>query len=125
MSRFRIPAPGELRNRVAVQSRNQGQDAAGGAVDTWSDLFSASARIDILSGRELLAAQAVNAEITAEIWMRWRPELRNPVEAARARIVTHDGRIFSVLAAFDPENERHRWLVCRCSEGVVRQEAMS
>ena len=125
MSRFRIPAPGELRNKVNFQSRTEGQDSAGGIIDTWATQFSGAARIDILSGRELLAAQVVNAAITAEIWVRWRPELRKPAEAARYRILTEiDGRIFSVLASFDPENERHRWLVCQCSEGLIRQEAI-
>lgn len=125
MSRFRIPAPGELRNRVLFQTRTEGKDAAGGVINTWATQFSAGARIDILSGRELLAAQVVNAETTAEIWIRWRPQLRNPVEAARYRIVTEIGsRVFSILASFDPENERHRWLVCRCSEGVIKQESV-
>lgn len=58
---------GKLRHLVAIQSRDSGQDAAGGQLDTWSALATAYAGPRALSGRELESAQSVNNEIS-HVW---------------------------------------------------------
>lgn len=120
MSRFRVPEPGELKKRVTFCARQPGRDAAGGVAYSWSDAFSAWAKLDPLSGRELLAAQAVHAEITTEIWVRYRPALSDPQAAAALRI-RYQGRYYNILSVIDVE-ERHQWVVCQCSAGVTEME---
>lgn len=117
MSRFRIPEPGELKKRVTFVVRQPGRDSAGGVAYSWSDTFTASAKVDPLSGRELLAAQAVHAEITTEIWVRYRPALSDPLAAAAMRI-RYKGRYYNILSVIDVD-ERHQWVVCQCSVGVA------
>lgn len=121
MSAFHPPESGELRRRVTFQARSVGQDSAGGLLATWYDAFTVYAKIDPLSGRELLAAQVVHAETTHEVWVRYRAELANPATATRYRI-TLGTRVFNILGALDLE-ERRQWIVCQCSEGLIDQES--
>ena len=121
MSAFVMPAPGELRRRVTLQQRIQGQDAAGGILATWADLATVSAKVDQLTGRELLAAQAVHAEITLEVTVRWRPELADPRTAARYR-VRYGTRTLSIHGVIDID-DRRQYVVLQCAEGVIDQES--
>lgn len=116
-----MPAPGELRRRVTLQQRTQGQDAAGGILATWADLAEVSAKVEPLTGRELLAAQAVHAEITLDVIVRWRPELASPRTAARYRI-RYGTRTLSIHGVIDID-DRRQYVVLQCAEGVIDQES--
>lgn len=121
MSAHKLPDPGELRRRVTFQQRTAGQDAAGGILAGWADAFGAFAKVDPLTGRELLAAQAVHAEITVEVYVRWRPELADPRTAARYRIL-YGTRRLNILSVIDIDDRRH-FVVLQCSEGLFDQES--
>jgi SPP1 family predicted phage head-tail adaptor len=110
--------PGELKRRITFQTRATGRDGAGGVLDAWTDAFTVWAAIKPLSGRELIAAQTVNAEISHDVTVRWRTELDNPRAAAAYRI-TYGARVFNVLSVRD-EKEGRQWVVCQCSEGLVQ-----
>lgn len=79
---------GKLRRRVLIQKRVVTQDTFKQQVTNWLDfLTSVPADIQSLSGRELLAAQAVNAEVTHQIVLRFHPLLVDPVQNAALRVV--------------------------------------
>ena len=107
---------GDLRDRVTLQTRTIAQDAAGQPIDTWVTLFTGWAEIDSLTGRELMAAQAVQSSVTHEIHMRYRTEFANPNAVANMRAV-YGTRVFNIHAALD-QNERRRMIVLLAEEGL-------
>ena len=69
------------------------------------------AYVEPLSGRELFAAQQVNAETTTRITIRYVSGI-----TAAMRIV-HEDVVYNIQSIIDPEM-RHAWLIMMCSSGV-------
>lgn len=94
---------GQYRHRVDIQDWLEVRDpATGGFVEQWVTVFEkVPARIAPASGREFLAAAAIQSEVIARIVIRQRPGLK-----ARQRIL-HNGDIYNVEAWLpDPESGR-------------------
>ncbi len=107
---------GQLRNRITIQQRVTQQDAAGQPVDSWVTLFTCWADVSPLTGRELLAAAAVQSSVTHAITVRYRPEFAVPKDVARMRVV-FSGRYFNIHAALN-QDERNRVVILRSEEGL-------
>jgi SPP1 family predicted phage head-tail adaptor len=67
--------------------------------------------INPLAGRELELAQAINAEVTHQVTLRYRPGV------TVAHRLVYQGRIFNITNVLDVET-RHRTLELACSEGL-------
>lgn len=106
-----ILRPGELNRRIKLQQRSTTKTDAGTEQTTWSDVATVWANVQPLSGRELMAAAAVNAEVTHLIVIRYRPGV-----TARMRAV-YGTRIFDINAVIEPEMA-HVSLELMCTEGV-------
>ena len=104
-------ASGDLDRRVSVQQRGSNVDANGQQSMVWTELFSSWANIAPMGGTEMLAAQAINAESTHNVVMRWRPNV-----TAGMRLV-YQGRVFNILNIND-QNMAHQILELTCSEGL-------
>lgn len=102
---------GALRNQISIETKTISTDAYGGTVETWNDICAAWAAIEPLQGRELVSAQAVNAETTVKITMRYRSGMTTD------KRIVHAGKYYNVLSVLDVEN-RHQQLICLCSEGL-------
>lgn len=107
---------GALGQRITLQQRSLAQDATGGQLTTWTDVATVWAEVMPLSGRELIAAQAVASETSHQITLRWQPVFADPKTITAMRVVYH-GRHFNIGAAIN-EDERNRTLVLLVSEGV-------
>lgn len=112
-----------LDKRVLIQapSKPGAQDAAGQPVADWVDVFTEGdhkvfAAINPLKGRELIAAQAEQSEVSHKITVRYRSQLANPLEVAKMRAVFGE-RVFNISAAIN-RNESGRWVDLMCSEGL-------
>jgi SPP1 family predicted phage head-tail adaptor len=103
---------GDLQRQVTIQTRTATQDTFGQQSVAWTDMVATWAAIEPLSGRELLAAEAVAAEVTHQVVIRYRTGI-----SAANRIV-YQGRIFDVHSVID-ENMNHRKIVLLCSEGLT------
>jgi SPP1 family predicted phage head-tail adaptor len=108
---------GELRHRIAFQKRNASLDAFGGQLSTWSTIATVWADIRPMSGRELLAAQAINIDISHTVEIRYQLQFAGPKAVAAMRILYGD-RIFNIHSSIDPD-ERHKTLELGCSEGLT------
>jgi len=112
---------GDLRRRVNIQTRSSGIDSHGQQQTTWADLLtSVPADIQSLSGRELLAAQAVNTEITHTVVLRYHASLADPVAVAAMRCVYVNAgvtRLFNVASAINVD-ERNRTIELWAGEGL-------
>lgn len=108
-----------LRHRVDIQDVTHPQNPETGAFsEVWATILSSEevedgvpAEIVDLSGRELLAAAAEQADITTRIVMRYRPDVR-----ARMRIV-HDGLAYNIRSVVT-DAKRAVQLTLMCTSGV-------
>ena len=110
-----------MRHRIQFQRQVQTQDPdTGEMVTTWEAvLFSGRADLpaEVLTGpgRELIAADATQAETTARINCRWFPVERLELYTWR---VTWDGRVYNITSAETDATARREWRL-RCSDGLT------
>ena len=103
---------GELRRRVSIQQRDATQDTFGQQATSWTDLYTnVPVAIQALSGRELLAAQAVNSEVSHNINLRYLAGI-----TANMRIL-YGTRIFNITAVMNID-ERNKELMLQAAEGL-------
>lgn len=101
---------GNLQHRVRVQQIATAQDAFGQPGATWTDVFTQWASVEDLTGRELEAAQAIQAEVSTRITMRWRNGVNPQMRAVWGT------KIYNILAVLDPTG-RHRVMYLMCERG--------
>ncbi len=63
---------GDLRHRVTIQQLTTTRDAEGVTTETWTNVATVWAAVEPLQGREYFQAQAVNAEVTTRVRIRYR-----------------------------------------------------
>lgn len=111
---------GQYRHRIDIQDWTEIRDPdTGGFTEAWVTVFEGvPARIVPSSGREFLAAAAIQSEIIGRIVIRARPGLK-----AKQRIL-HKGQNGEVLATYNvhawlPDQESGRdYVSCPVSTGV-------
>lgn len=112
---------GDLRRRISFQKRTSTLDSYGQQSTTWIDvLTNVPAAIEGLGGSERLAAQAINAEATHTVTVRYHDKLADPIATASMRIVYVSGaltRLFNI-ASVQNIDERNRVIRMTCSEGL-------
>jgi SPP1 family predicted phage head-tail adaptor len=112
---------GDLRRRVSIQTRNTVQDAYGQQVVVWTDyLTGIPSMIEALSGREIIAAQAISVDVTHQITIRYSSLLADPVAVAAMRVVYVNAgitRYFNISAAMNFD-ERNKMIVLLAAEGL-------
>ena len=126
-------AAGRLRHRVTIEAltvsvldgidsdssatdglTDTDPDADGTQSETWADAYGRliSAEISPLSGRELLAADAVQGKVSTRIRMRHRPGLRPSMR------VVHRGIVYNIEAVVPDPESGTGWVTLLCSSGV-------
>ena len=104
---------GRLRHRVDVDELVVSQDSDGALVEDWVRFASrVPAEVTALSGRELIAAQAVQSRVSTRIVMRHLPGL-----TARMRIV-HRGTPYNIEGVIPDPVSGIRFVTLPCSSGV-------
>lgn len=105
---------GQYRHRVDIQDWTEVRDEdTGGFTEDWVTVFeNVPARIAPASGREFLAAQAIQSEIVARIVIRARPGLK-----AKQRIL-HNGDIYNVHAWLPDQESGKDYVSAPCSRGL-------
>lgn len=97
-----------LRHRITVEALTIIRDEIGGVMEVWTPVHQGvPADIVPLSGREFVAAQATQNQVTARITIRYQPGI---VPAMRLRHGTDTYNIEAVLP--DPTLRRHLTLMC-------------
>lgn len=101
--------PGWLRHRVVIESAAGAPDGAGGEAVTWDTFATAWARVAPVSAREKIVAGHLAGVVSHTVTMRYRDDIAGGMR------VLYRGRIFRILAVFDPDESR-RYLVARAEE---------
>lgn len=109
---------GKLRHRVTLQAKGQTQDPnTGEMLPGWQDVATVWASVEALSGRDLIAAQANDSEISARIVIRYREGVTSAMRIA------HRGQLYDIQAVLpDPESGRE-YLTMPVSLGTMYQHA--
>ncbi len=90
---------GQLDQRVTVERFSRTEDELGQPIETWAPLFTCWAAVEPLTGREFIAAQAAQSEVTARIRMRFRPWM-----TAEDRVI-HKGTVYQIQSVIDVRSE--------------------
>ena len=98
---------GDLDQRVTVERFTATYDELGQPIESWAPLFTCWAAVEPLTGREFIAAQAAQSEVTARIRMRFRPWM-----TAEDRVI-HNGTTYNIVSLVDVRSE-NRELVLMC-----------
>jgi SPP1 family predicted phage head-tail adaptor len=99
----------KLRHRVNIQRLDIFIDSNDGSqVEEWVNFAqNEPAEIYPLSGREFIAAQAVQAGISTRFILRWRNDL---TESMR---IVHEGKYYNIKSILpDPSLRRHLTILC-------------
>ena len=104
---------GMLRHRVGIgrPAEPQDQDTFGEPGDLWAIERTVWGLVEDLSGDRLVSAQAIAAEATTQVTIRWRPGL-NP-----RKCFVFEGRQLNILHVGCPDQMKVA-AVCLCSEEV-------
>ena len=98
---------GALDQRVTVERFTSTVDDWGTPIESWAPLFTCWAAVEPLVGREYIAAQAAQSELTTRITMRYRPGVTHDL------MVTHEGRQYEIESVIDT-NSKGQELVLMC-----------
>lgn len=109
---------GRLRHRLQLQKQVDFEDSSGEIVRDYEDLADGEVwgSIEPMSGREFVAAQQINSEITTRIVIRWR----KGIEATTR--VTHELdydsppglEVYDVVAPLEDPIVNRRWITLLC-----------
>lgn len=105
---------GRLRHLVAFDELVVDVDSDGAQVEHWIPAFGGplSAEITALSGRELIAAQAVQSKVNTRIRVRYRPGFRASMRAI------HRGVIYNIEAVIPDPDSGIEYVTLLTSAGV-------
>ena len=104
---------GRLRHRITLQELIETQDSDGAVEEEWFTVGNGiSAEIIAMSGREFVAAQAVQSEVNTRIKLRFRPGLK-----AKMRVL-HRGAVYNIAAVMPDPDSGIRFVTLLCSTGT-------
>lgn len=100
---------GQLRHLVSVQRTTESRSASGAVTNSWATLYSnVHARVNELSGLELIRAQRFDADVLYEVSMRYVADLR-----PKDRVI-YGNDTLEIAAAINPDaTRRETKLYCR------------
>jgi SPP1 family predicted phage head-tail adaptor len=104
---------GLLDRRVTIQALTETSDGTGGQDRAWSDIATVYASIEPGSGREFMAAQQVQPELSHIVRIHFRTGLTSKHKLKYAP--NGVARSFSIHAVIDPHEENEQ-LVLLCAE---------
>jgi SPP1 family predicted phage head-tail adaptor len=105
---------GALRHRITIERLTEEFDSDDGVVsESWEPFAGPlSAEIVALSGRELIAAQAVQSKVSTRIRIRNRPGVVSKMR------VLHREAIYSIVAVLPDPVSGVRYMTLMCETGV-------
>jgi SPP1 family predicted phage head-tail adaptor len=104
---------GRLRHRVTFEELIVDKDSDGATTEDWAPMWPpVSAEITPMSGRELIAASAVQSKVTHRIKVRFRPGFKPSMRGV------HRGTIYNIEAVIPDPDSGIRFLTLLCTSGI-------
>lgn len=98
---------GKLRHQITIERFTSGQDEIGQPIESWEPVGTVAAAVEPLKGREFMAAQAGQSEVTTRIRLRYLAGISTTDR------ITHGGTVYNVLSVIDHDS-RHIELEPMC-----------
>jgi SPP1 family predicted phage head-tail adaptor len=99
-----------LNTRITIQRPETTLDPIGQPIKGWALVASTWASVEPLQGREFIAAQAAQSEVTIRLRLRYL----SGVDSS-CRVLLPGDRTLNIVAVIDERN-RHRWMQLMCRE---------
>jgi SPP1 family predicted phage head-tail adaptor len=114
---------GDFRHWLTFEDLVVELDSDGAQVETWVPAFEVNSRmpceVTALSGRELLAAQAIQSKITTRLKVHYRPGFKARIRAwYDDPLLVDDATIYNIEAVIPDPGSRRRFVTLLCSSGV-------
>lgn len=90
---------GELRHRITIQTKSIERDENGFESQVWADYKKLFARVTPLSAKDLIAAQAAQAQTVARMKIRYRTDITTEMR------VIHRGYIYAIDSPAQADNQ--------------------
>ena len=108
---------GQLRHRVTLHRKTEAKGDLGGVTNTWSAYATdVPAAVKPLQGRELTRAAQVHADVSHEVFMRYREDVRPSDRMEFNPDGTGDSSTLEIITVI--RDERRRLLRLPCTERV-------
>lgn len=110
--------PGQLQNRITIQTVTQSRNDTGEAIDVFTDWQTVWAKIESTAGREFFKSAQLQAEVTHRVRIRYiYPDTDHPSGVDPTMWIVFGTRRFDIRAVINPD-ERPIWLDLFCREVV-------
>lgn len=110
---MKLPAVGELRHRVVIESAAESTDSQGGQTTSWSTFATVWAKLEPLSAGEIRFSDQIQYRRTHKCWMRYRSD----VTVDTSMRVFFNSRYFQIKGLRQPD-ERKFFLLLDLEENV-------
>lgn len=100
---------GRLKHRITFQSLPHEKNEYGEVEDQWEDTKTVWAEIKPVSGNQFFAAKQINSEISHNIYIRYRPDLKPSMR------IKYKERVFEILYLMNVKEE-NQLLQIYCKE---------
>ena len=101
--------PGRMNKLIQIQAKSKDQDAAGQPLEVFVLVADLWAEINPLIGKELLLAGEIGSEVTHNVTIRYKPNIRPD-----QRII-YKNRIFEIIYVIN-KNEDNEFMYLKCKE---------
>lgn len=102
---------GRLNKRITLQQLGQDKDIYGEIIEDWVDIKTVWAEIAPVSGNQFFAAKQINSEISHNVYIRYRKDLKPSMR------VLYKGRVFEILYIMNVK-EANQLMQIYCKELV-------
>ena len=92
---------GRLDRKIVIEQKTASLDSYGGQTFAWTTFATVWASVQPLKGRELIASQAAQSEITARFVIRYLPGVTDDMR------ISYGGKYWNISAVIDID-EHHR-----------------
>ena len=100
---------GRLKHRITFQELSKSQNEYGELVEKWIDIKTVWAEIKPVSGNQFFAAKQINSEISHNVYIRYRTDLKPSMR------IKFKERVFEILYLMNV-NEDNRLMQIYCKE---------
>jgi SPP1 family predicted phage head-tail adaptor len=117
---YALPAAGDLRESILIQTETKAPDGRGGSTSTWSQKIAAMpARITpMMRGGETVIAAALTSVATYEIWVRCNSDTDTIAPADRV-VNARTGLTYNIRLISNPDEHR-RFYCILCQTGTAQ-----
>ncbi len=102
---------GKLKTKILIEQVTETANEYGEPIKTWSTFATAWAEIRPLIGREYYTAKQIDAEISAEICIRYIPGITPKMR------INNNGQLFNIKSVINPQNA-NKEIVLKVTENV-------